>query len=199
MGTKQYFSSHSLPISVLWCNIPMTSRWRKTLPYEQSYYVICVVVIHNNGDNGGEMGASPQSEGKEKNEWETGNNYKLARITAYFVLGNCCLSACRLLPYRLLPTALQLASYLLIRKLSHYGIRGTALQWFIYYLTNRKQYVSISKINSKSAPITCRAPEGSVLGPLLFLILINDVVNISKITEFILFADDTNLLLKIVI
>ena len=48
---------------------------------------------------------------------------------------------------------------LLIRKLSHYEIRGTALQWFIDYLTNRKQYVSINKINSKLALITCAVPH----------------------------------------
>ena len=88
---------------------------------------------------------------------------------------------------------------LLIHSLNHYGIRGTALQWFIYYLTNRKQYVSINKINSKLASITCCISQGSILGPLLFLIFINDIVNTSKITEFVLFADDTNLFLKIVI
>ena len=54
---------------------------------------------------------------------------------------------------------------LLIRKLNHYGIRLTASQWFIDYLTNRKQYVSINKINSKLASITCGVPEGSILGP----------------------------------
>ena len=48
---------------------------------------------------------------------------------------------------------------LLIHKLSHYDIRGTALQWFIDYLTNYKQYDSINKINSKLAPITCDVPQ----------------------------------------
>ena len=59
-----------------------------------------------------------------------------------------------------------------IRQLSHYGIRGTALQWFIDYLTNRKQYVSINKIDSKLALITCGVPHGSILGPFLFLFLL---------------------------
>ena len=85
---------------------------------------------------------------------------------------------------------------LLIRKINRYGIRGTALQWFIHCLTNRKQYVSINKINSKLAPITCGVPSGSILGPLLFLIFINYIVKSSKITECKLFADDTNLFLK---
>ena len=66
---------------------------------------------------------------------------------------------------------------LLIRILNHYGIRGIALQWFIDYLTNRKQYVCINKINSKLAPITCDVPKGSMLGPLLFLIFISNIVN----------------------
>ena len=47
---------------------------------------------------------------------------------------------------------------LLIRKLNHYGIRGTALQWFIEYLTNHKQYVCINKINSKLAHVRCGIP-----------------------------------------
>ena len=88
---------------------------------------------------------------------------------------------------------------LLIRKLNHNGIRGTALQWFINYLTNRKQYVSINKINFKLAPITCGVLQGIVLGPLLILNFINEIVNTLKITKFILFADDINLFLKILI
>ena len=56
--------------------------------------------------------------------------------------------------------------------------------------------VSINKINSKLAPITCGVPQVSILDPLLFLIFKSDIVNTSKITELILFADDTNLFLK---
>ena len=85
---------------------------------------------------------------------------------------------------------------LLIRKLNYYGIRGTALQWFIDYLPNREQYGSINKINFKLAPITYGVPQGSILGPLLFFLFINDIVNTSNITEFILFADDTNLFFR---
>ena len=84
----------------------------------------------------------------------------------------------------------------IIRKLSHYGIRRTALQWFIDYLTNCKQYVSMNNISCKLAPITCDVTQGSILDPLLLLFFINDIVNTSKITEFILFADNTNLFFK---
>ena len=82
---------------------------------------------------------------------------------------------------------------ILLHKLEHYGIRGTALNWFKSYLSNRKQYVYINGATSTLLDITCGVPQGSVLGPLLFLIYINDLPNISKIFEIFLFADDTNL------
>ena len=82
---------------------------------------------------------------------------------------------------------------ILIRKLEHYGIRGSALHWFESYLTNRKQYVYINGESSQMDNITCGVPQGSVLGPLLFLIYINDLPNISSVLQFYLFADDTNI------
>ena len=75
----------------------------------------------------------------------------------------------------------------------HYGIRGTALAWFSSYLCNRSQYVSVNGHNSNCLNITCGVPQGSVLGPLLFLMYINDLPNSSTKLTFYLFADDTNI------
>ena len=82
---------------------------------------------------------------------------------------------------------------ILLRKLAHYGIRGTALKWFESYLSNREQYVTYNGISSSKQRIKCGVPQGSVLGPLLFLIYINDLCLVCKNTSAILFADDTNL------
>ncbi len=82
---------------------------------------------------------------------------------------------------------------ILLKKLEHYGIRGTSLNWFQSYLCDRKQYVSVNGHSSSACYITCGVPQGSVLGPLLFLIYINDLPNSSKLLKFFLFADDTNI------
>ena len=82
---------------------------------------------------------------------------------------------------------------ILLQKLEHYGIRENALLWFKSYLTDRKQFVSLNGTNSKIKSITCGVPQGSVLGPILFLFYINDLPNISNNLKFLLFADDKSI------
>ena len=82
---------------------------------------------------------------------------------------------------------------ILLYKLRHYGIRGIALKWFENYLNNRQQFVSINNSNSSIKSVGCGVPQGSILGPLLFILYINDFRNSSKALSFLLFADDSNI------
>jgi hypothetical protein len=82
---------------------------------------------------------------------------------------------------------------ILLQKLSHYGIRGIAANWVTSYLHNRKQVVTYNGVTSQECTVKCGVPQGSILGPLLFLLYINDLANICSKTFALLFVDDTNI------
>ena len=81
----------------------------------------------------------------------------------------------------------------MLQKLSHYGIRGPAHDWLKSYICKRRQFVNFNGINSEHNVICCGVPQGSILGPILFLLYINDLCNVSEFLKFVLFADDTNI------
>ena len=83
---------------------------------------------------------------------------------------------------------------ILLDKLNYYGLRGIDNQWFSSYLTNRTQTTEINSFISDKEVVSCGVPQGSVPGPLLFLLYVNDIQYCSRKLKFFLFADDTNVL-----
>ena len=93
--------------------------------------------------------------------------------------------------------AFDLVEYdILLNKLSHYGIRGVALNWLQSSLPTREQFVSVNNKESDKRTIKYGVPQGSILGPLLFVIYINDIPKICDIAKFVLYADDANIIIS---
>ena len=82
---------------------------------------------------------------------------------------------------------------ILLYKLEHYGIRGHTNKFFKSYLSDRKQFTVINGISSKPENVSCGVPQGSVLGPLFFILYINDIYESVSPDSIRLFADDTSL------
>ena len=85
---------------------------------------------------------------------------------------------------------------ILLQKMGHYGIRGVANKLIKSYLSDRTQYVCYGGYESEKGVVECGVPQGSVLGPLFFLLYVNDMVASCRELELVLFADDTNLFAK---
>jgi len=85
---------------------------------------------------------------------------------------------------------------ILLSKLHHYGICGIPYEWSNSYLSDRSQYVYVNGINSDYLPIKCGVPQGSILGPLLFLLYKNDLSSTTNALRCIMFADDTNMFIS---
>ena len=80
---------------------------------------------------------------------------------------------------------------ILLYQLKYYGIKDKALFLFRNYLTNRRQYTELGGVKSNLSSIKTGVPQGSILGPLLFLLYINDIADITKHLKIIIYADDT--------
>ena len=86
---------------------------------------------------------------------------------------------------------------ILLHKLRYYGFTGTELKLLRCYLRNRKQYVKYNNYQSELIDISTGVPQGSILGPLLFSVCINDLITVSDKLNFIIYADDTTIYFKL--
>ena len=82
---------------------------------------------------------------------------------------------------------------ILLHKLNYYGVRGNALDLMKSYLHKRKQYITFKDVNSQLRTVTTGVPQGSILGPLLFLIYMNDIIHSTDCFGAVIYADDTTL------